>query len=308
MTNMLPQKSHTTPQGLMAVLQKASAYLTKYRCPSPRLEAEYLLAHVLKCKRLQLYLDHDRPLHPGELNRYRELIQKRAKRIPLAYLVEECEFWGLALHINPHVLIPSPDSETLVESSLKAIAALRKQQSDRRLLIVELGVGSGALPLAVCHEQRNVCWLGLEKSALALTVAQQNLCRHASLLAPKQNAILLTQGDCFHALNPKIRPHLLVSNPPYIPSQSLALLQPEVSEATPHMALDGGPEGVVFQRYLLDWGLVHLQSAGTLLMEMGAEQSSILHNHANSQQGWGSLDICCDLGKRPRVFRATKAA
>jgi release factor glutamine methyltransferase len=273
---------------------------------TPRLDGEILLAHVLGCRRIDLYLQHDRPLTAGELRRYRELVKARADRTPVAYLVGTAGFWSLTLAVGPGCLVPRPDSEALVEATLQAAAALRASGGapEAPLLVLELGTGSGALPLAVCSETRAVRWIAVERSAPALAVARANRDAHPALLAPRGNALLLVRGDGFSALAPGCRPDLIVSNPPYIPSAQVAGLMPEVALAEPREALDGGPDGTDLHRYLMDFAAASLRPGGRLLMEMGPEQAPLLQALLRRHPSLAEVALHRDLARRPRVYHA----
>jgi release factor glutamine methyltransferase len=271
---------------------------------TPRLDAELLLAHVLGCSRLDLYLQHDRPLGAAELSAYRELVRARAARTPVAYLVGAAGFWKLTLVVRPGCLIPRPDTETLVEATLRAIAALRARLgAEARLAVLELGTGSGAIPLAVCSEAGQLDWLSVELSATALAVARENRARHAALLAPRHNALWLVRGDGFAAVAPGFRPHLVVSNPPYIPSAELPGLMPEVSQAEPRAALDGGPDGMDIHRYLMASASERLAPGGRLLMEMAHNQGAPLSAEL-ARYSLRRLALHKDLAGRERVIEA----
>ena len=182
-----------TPKSL---LDWTEGFFQHKEVPSPRLDAELLLAHVLECPRIDLYLHYQRPLEAEELSRFRELVRLRGTRKPVAYLLGEAGFWNLTLFVTEDSLIPSPDTEILVEGILAAISALRaKAAMESPLLVVELGTGSGAVPLAVCSEVEAIEWIAVEHSPAAMAVAAENKRRHANLLAPRGNALLRKLGS-----------------------------------------------------------------------------------------------------------------
>ena len=265
---------------------------------------------MLGCPRINLYLQFDRPLSAAELAAFRELVRARAARTPVAYLVGSVGFWTLTLAIRPGVLIPRADTETLVEATVKAIRALREGPggAERPLTVLELGTGSGAIPLAVCCEAQALRWVGVDAAPQAVAVAADNLRRHADLLVPRGNALQLVRGDRFAAIAPGFRPDLIVSNPPYIPSADIPGLMPEVARAEPHAALDGGADGMVFHRYLLDHAAGHLAPGGRLLMEMGQEQGAPLTQETGRRDGLRLLAIHKDLAGRDRVIEVERTA
>lgn len=291
-----------------ALLQRTESYFDDRGLPSPRLDAELLLAHVLGCRRIDLYLQFDRPLSDDEVARYRELVRARAQRRPLAYLIGETDFWSLTLAVREGLLIPSPDTETLVEAILDAVAELRADEPHRVLQALELGTGSAAIPLAVCSEVRDVRWVSVERSPVAMEVAAENRSRHADLLAPRGNTLRLVLGDRFEAIAPEFRPHIVAGNPPYIPSGTIERLMPEVSRAEPRLALNGGPDGTDFQRYMLAYAARNLAPGGHVLMEMGSDQERRLRAAVEQQPRLGGVQVHNDLSGQPRVLHARAAA
>ena len=297
-----------------SILDWTEEFFSSKGIPSPRLDAELLLAHVLRCQRIDLYLKFDRPLDSITLAEYRQLVRQRAERRPLAYLTGETGFWNLSLKIAEGVLIPSPDSEILVEAILAAITEMRAElraefrgesrtgDSDAPLSVLELGTGSAALPLAVCSEARNIRWVAVERSPEGMAIARENARAHAALLEPRGNALHLFLGDRFQAIHPGWRPHIVAGNPPYIPSGTIDRLMPEVSRAEPRMALDGGRDGGDFQRYMLEYAARALQPGGRVLMEIGAEQSPSLKAWTRQHGRIELVEFRKDLGGHPRVF------
>ena len=300
-----PEARTWTP---VSILNWTEHYLQEKGVPSPRLDAELLLAHALGCERLDLYLKHDRPLAPEELARYREMVRERGQRRPLAYLVGERGFWNLNLAVRPGVLIPSPDSETLVEGILAAAAACLPETGRESVRVLDLGCGSGAIPLAVCSEITEVCWVATERSPEAMAVARENRERYAELLAPRRNALHLVLGDRFEPIAEGWRPHLVVGNPPYIPSGTIDRLMPEVSRAEPRLALDGGRDGSRFQRYMIEYAARALVPGGRLLFEMGAEQGRALAEVVNQTPNLHLVEQRKDLSGHPRVLHAEREA
>lgn len=291
-----------------ALLHWTEGFLRSKGVETPRLDAELLLAHVLGCSRLDLYLQYDRPLGAPELAAYRELVRARAARTPVAYLTGTVGFWKLTLTVRPGCLIPRPDTETLVEAVLQAIAALRTRLGgETRLAVLELGTGSGAIPLSVCSEAERLDWLSVELSAAALAVARENCTRHATLLAPRRNTLWLVRGDRFAAVAPGFRPHLIVSNPPYIPSADIPGLIPEISQAEPRAALDGGPDGMDVHRYLMASAVERLPPGGRLLMEMAHNQGAPLSAELTRHPPLRRLALHKDLAGRERVIEAERA-
>jgi len=303
-----PPQHPPTAWTIKALLDWTASYFGRHGLPTPRLDGELLLAHVLGCTRLDLYLRFDQPLTPAELAAFRALVRARAGRTPVAYLVGEVGFWNLTLAIRPGCLIPRPDTETLVEVALEAIAALRGADAAAPLAVAELGPGSGAVPLALCSEVEGLTWVAVELAPAALAVAAENRRRHAALLAPRRNALHLVRGRGLSVLAPGWRPHLVVSNPPYIPSADIDGLAPEVARAEPRVALDGGPDGLALHRELLAWAARQLPPGGRLLLEMGYDQEPTLRALAAELPALRVVEVRRDLAGHPRVLHAERTA
>ena len=297
-----------TPKSL---LEWSEGYFAGKGIESARFDAERLLAHALGCARIDLYLQFDKPLAEPELARFRELVRRRAEREPVPYLTGEVGFWNLSLAIRPGCLIPRPDTETLVEAVLAAVAerapgAAGSAAPPAPLRIVELGTGSAAIPLAVCSEAHGISWIALERSAEALAVAAENRRAHAALLEPRQNRLHLVRGGALEALAPAFRPDLVVSNPPYIPSASIDALEPEVARFEPHAALDGGPDGMDGHRGLVAFAAARLAPGGALLLEIGFDQEDAVRALIAAHAPLRMREVRRDLGGRPRVVWALR--
>jgi len=288
------------------LLDRSRQFLEGKGVPTPRLDAEVLLAHVLGRPRIELYLEYDKPLGKTQIEEYRALIRGRGERRPVAYLVGGVGFWSLDLYLDDGALIPSPDTETVVEAILSAAKALRAQEPGLVLNILEMGTGSGAIPLAVLSELEGVRWVGVERSSDALRVALRNREKYSQLQAPRQNRLLLIHGDRFSALSPGYEPHMVVGNPPYIPTGTIDRLMPEVSRSEPRMALDGGPRGTDFQRYMMEYASVALTPEGRLIFEMGADQERLLRDILTGFPALRLVELRRDLARHPRAFHARR--
>ena len=285
------------------ILSWTQGHFEKLRPDSPRLDAELLLAFVLDCPRLELYLRADQPLNEKERGAYRELVQQRAAGCPIAYLTGEKEFWSLTLEVNKNTLIPRPDTETLVENAVEQIRKRQHRQPDSSCLIAELGTGTGAIPLAICAELQNLHIIAVDCSADVLELAARNMQRHEALLSPRNNRIELVESNLFSNINPPAKLDFIISNPPYIPSGDIASLQVDVAQYEPHTALDGGPDGLSFYRYLLETAPALLAPEGEMLLEIGFDQQEELKLLLQDYPLWKSSAFLPDLQGNDRVWK-----
>jgi len=214
------------------LLDWTATFLAQKGAEFPRLDAEVLLAHVLNCKRIQLYTRYTEPATPEQRQEYRTLIGKRVEGCPVAYLVGRKEFFSLELTVTPAVLIPRPDSEHVVMECVRVAATLPEPT------ILDLGTGSGNLAVAIAHRLPTARVTAVDLSPAALEVAQRNAERHG--VAAR---VTFLPGDLFAPLSADQRYAVIVSNPPYSPHDAIAGLAPGCRSNAPHLALDGGRGG-----------------------------------------------------------------
>ncbi|WP_027713750.1 peptide chain release factor N(5)-glutamine methyltransferase [Desulfuromonas sp. TF] len=243
---------------VLKVLQWTAGYLKEKGIEGGRLDAELLLSDALILDRVGLYLNYDRPLTTVELTFFRQQVGRRARREPLQYILGRAEFWSLPFVVNPAVLIPRPDTEILVEEALKRASVEAN--------ILDVGTGSGAIAVALAHELPGAAVEGVDISPAALEVAAENARRNGV-----DGRVRLGEADL--ARLPEGPFDLIVSNPPYIPSDELAALMPEVRDFEPRLALDGGGDGLESYRLLARHAPSRLHSGGWLLLETGAGQA-----------------------------------
>jgi release factor glutamine methyltransferase len=243
------------------VLEWTASDLSKRGVASARLDAEVLLAHALGTDRLGLFLDIDRPLDPDERAVYRRLVETRRQRVPVAHITGEREFWSLPIVVDPHVLVPRPDTEVVVEEALAVVPAGSPQ------VAVDVGTGSGCIALAVASERPDLRVLALDIDRRAALVAAGN----AKALG-LDSRVAVAVGDL---LAPVAGPvGLVVANLPYIPSGRIDGLEPEVSRWEPRLALDGGQDGLAVFRRLVPQAADVVVPGGWLVLEVAdAEQA-----------------------------------
>lgn len=235
--------------------------------PTPRLDAELLLAHGLGVERLQLYLDFDKPLSAAELRVYREAVRRRIAHEPVAYITGSREFWSRRFAVSPAVLVPRPETELLVE---QAIALLRgRQTATPRPLVLDVGTGSGAIAVTLALELPEVIVMAIDLASAALRVARGN---GQALGAP----VRWLCADLLASLVPRPSFDLVLANLPYVASADLPALAPEVRDWEPRHALDGGADGLDVIRALVAQVRSRLRPGGQVLLEVGAGQAPVV--------------------------------
>jgi len=261
---------------------------------SPRLEAELLVCLVLGCTRIQLILDRDRPLADTELARARSLVARRRRREPIAYLTGRREFYGHEFRVDRRVLIPRPDTETLVET---ALARTRDRSLHGHML--DLCTGSGNVAIAFAKERPTWQVCGGDISDDALTVARGNALRLGAVWS-----VAFRQGDLFDAAEPE--PYdLVTANPPYVSEREMLEVAPDIREHEPRLALEGGPDGLDVVRRIAAQCSAHLVASGVLAMEIGCEQGDATRELLE-HEGFVDVRVDRDLGGRPRVVSGVR--
>lgn len=272
----------------LAVLDWTTKRFADHGIGAARLEAQLLLAYALKCSRTQLYMNFDQPLGDAELASYRELIKRRLAGEPVAYLVHEHEFWGMPLTIEPAVLIPRPDTETVVE-----VARALRTDRNAPCRVLDLCTGSGALALALAKELPTAQVIATELSPAAAAVARANVERNQLV-----GRVEIREGDLWAPVAGE-RFDLVVSNPPYIATAVIATLSPEV-QREPVMALDGGADGLAFYDRICAAARDFLVPGGALVVEHGFDQAEAVRARFEAA-GFQHVTGVIDLGKNPRV-------
>jgi release factor glutamine methyltransferase len=274
----------------LAVLDWTTQRFTEAGIAAARLEAQLLLAHVLGCTRMQLYTGFDQPLGEAELAAYRALIKRRLGGESVPYLLGDQEFWGLSFLVDRNVLVPRPDTETVVEVA-------RGLRADRAAAcrVLDLCTGSGAIAVALAKELPAAQVIATELSPEAAAIAQQNAARNGFA-----DRVEIRTGDLFAPVAGE-RFDLIVSNPPYIATAVIATLSAEV-RGEPAMALDGGPDGLVFYDRICAAAREHLVPGGALVVEHGFDQADAVRERF-ARAGLTEITLVHDLGRNPRVTR-----
>lgn len=286
---------------ILKLLSWTSDYFASLGIEHPRADAEILLAHSLGLRRIDLYVQYDKPLSASELTGFRSMVKRRSRREPVAYITGEKEFWSLVLKVTPSVLIPRPETECLVES---ALAALSEDTVTTGRRVLELGTGSGAIVLAMASENPGDLYFAIDRSEAALGVAKHNADVHGML-----QRISFLLGDWFSPVGPSKEPFdLILSNPPYIRRKDMGGLQPEISRFEPKAALDGGPEGTDCLAHIITTAPRFLRPAGHLILEIGHDQKPSLDVVIDGTGCYEDVTIIKDYGGHNRVLKMRKKA
>ncbi|MBF0138251.1 MAG: peptide chain release factor N(5)-glutamine methyltransferase [Magnetococcus sp. DMHC-1] len=276
------------------LLQWTTGWLAGYGVEAPRLDGELLLAEALNIRRIDLFLDPERPVIPSERAAFKILIKRRAAREPLAYILGHREFWSLDLLVTPGVLIPRPESECLVESVLE-----RFPDRQTPLDILDIGVGSGAILFSLLTEYPLAKGVGIDSATAPLACARHNAERLA--LA---NRVRLLAGDLYAPLMAEERFQVIVANPPYIGAAEWAGLQPEVRDWEPGEALLAGTDGLAIHQRLIPASRRFLKPGGLLAVEIGIQQGEAVAQEM-LRSGLEQVTILPDYSHRPRVVRGS---
>jgi release factor glutamine methyltransferase len=284
------------PWTVLRIIRWSGEWLGERGVESGRLDAEHLLAHALGTTRLQLYLQYDRPLDPGELAAFRPLLRRRGAREPLQYIVGRAAFRHLELVVDPRVLIPRPETEELVQIVLDWAAGRPG------LTALDVGTGSGCIALSLLTEGPFERVVATDVSASALEVARLNAegvdaregweCREGPGFGP------VAEGERFD---------VVVSNPPYVAALDAADLQPEVRDWEPAEALFAGDDGLSVLDALVASSADVLRPEGLIALEVGLGQAEAVRGRIEALSGFKEARIHRDLTGRPRFVTAHRA-
>ncbi len=280
------------------ILEWTTAFFQRKDVDPARLSAELLLAHVLSVPRIRLYIEYERVLSEHNLAAYRALVQRAAEQEPIAYLTGRAHFFNLEFDITRDVLIPRPDTETLVENVLQLA---RRQSGFEAPRVLDLCTGSGCIAAAIAHHLKSATVVAIDISPAAIAVANQNL--QKLKLAER---VTVEQGDLFDPISRLVDPRpfdLIVSNPPYIPTGQLETLPRSVRDFEPTGALDGGLDGLNFHRRILSESPQRLITGGRMFLEIAFDQGEaalqVAHEHADA---FKDARLLKDFAGRDRVL------
>ncbi len=269
------------------VLDWAAADFAKRAFERPRFEAEVLLAHVLDCRRLDLYTGFDRPLANDELTAYRETISRRRAGEPAAYVTGEKEFWSLEFEVDCHVLVPRPETETLVEAVLDRVSDAGR--------ILDLGTGSGCIATALASERPEAEVDAVDVSKEACEVARRNIERHGL-----SDRVSVIEGDLFEPIPSGRTYSVIAANPPYVPENEIDGLDVEVRKE-PRRALAAGSDGLDVIRRIVSEAPRFLEPNGWLFLEIDPRQTEELTDEIGPAVLGVKGEVIRDLAGRERV-------
>jgi len=281
------------------LLEWTSARFQEAGIPSPRTDAQHLLANALACSRLSLYVRHDEVVTTEARAQFRELVRRRLKREPVAYIEGRRAFHALDLElsVDPRVLIPRPETEHLVDWLLEELPA-----APSPCRVLDVGTGSGAIALAIAHHRSDAAVVACDRSTEALAVARSNAERTGG-------RVTFVESDLLEGVElPSAGFTAIAANLPYIPTAELAELQPEVVQFEPRLALDGGADGLHFIRALVDQVARReaLIPGGGLYLEVGHQQGADVADLLRGA-GFVDVDVRPDYAGIPRVVRGRRA-
>ncbi len=284
---------------ILDLLNTTTAFFEQKGIENPRLNTEQLLGKTLNMNRVDLYLSFERPLSVSELDIFREYVRRRSQREPLQYILGESEFMGLPFNVNPSVLIPRPETEALVEEVLK----LKETFSAIPPLIVDVGTGSGCIPLSLAHFWKEAKCIGLDISEEALKTARKN-----ARLNQLEEQTEFVAHDIFTEWKGHFpdKIQILISNPPYISAEEMQELQPEVRDYEPRIALSDDGDGLRFYRRLFE--MAASESAPLcdyLFVEMSGSQPERITELAGRYK-FNKIENINDLNGIPRVLKVKR--
>ncbi|MBS0630271.1 MAG: peptide chain release factor N(5)-glutamine methyltransferase [Verrucomicrobia bacterium] len=281
-------------QTVLEIIKKTTDFFAAKQVESPRLNAELLIGHALGLKRMQLYLQFERPLNDAELDKIRPLVRRRGQREPLQYILGETDFLGLRLKVDRRALIPRPETELLVER-------IRERLTAPPARILDLGTGTGAIALVLAQSYPDAQATGVDLSTEALALAAEN-----AQLCALADRVTWREGSWFAAIGADETFDLIVSNPPYLSPDETAAAEPEVRAYEPVTALTGaGADGRGDLSAIIADARAHLNTGGLLALETGIAQHAALMQEAQAA-GYTQIESAQDLTGRDRFIFARR--
>ncbi|MBI3760219.1 MAG: peptide chain release factor N(5)-glutamine methyltransferase [Deltaproteobacteria bacterium] len=284
------------PVTIAEILKQASEILRDASVPNDLLDAQTLLAHALNCDRTYLIVNYNQQLSDEQLENYEHLIARRAAGEPLQYITGQQEFFGLAFEVTPAVLIPRPETEVIIEETIR----LAQQRGDAQPIIVDVGTGSGCIAVTLARELSGAQLMATDISAEALAVAARNAARNGVA-----DRVQFFCTDLLEALPAAPFADFIISNPPYVAAHEMPTLQREVRDWEPPLALTDQGDGLSFYRRLLQDAPPRLKPGGYFLCEMGYTQATTITSLL-AHNIWSEHYLLDDLQGIPRTLVARK--
>lgn len=276
------------------LLKRSDQFLAERGIESSRLDVEVLMADLLDMERINLYVKYDYPLKSNEIDTYREMVKKRAQRIPVAYIIEKKEFMSLEFKVKEGVLIPRPETENLVETVIEYC----RQNELQSPQIIDVGTGSGAIAVSLAHYLSEAKVVGVDLSAQALKVARHNMEKHEL----SERMSILKSDLLAEFIKREINEiNIIVSNPPYISEAEMEELPPEVKKE-PKNALEAGEDGLDYYRRLIPEAEKVLKKGGKIFLEIGYQQAEAVSNLFG--ENWSEVEVKKDYAENDRIVSA----
>lgn len=282
------------------LLKEAAEGLQEAGLPTPKLDAEVLLCNLLDVERIHLHIYPEKEVSEEVQRIFWQGIDQRKKHMPIQYIVKKQEFMGLDFHVEEGILIPRGDTEILVE---KAMEIYEKNYAPNKVKIMDIGTGSGAIVVSLAKFISNSTLTAIDISPKALEVARKNASTHGV-----NHKIRFLEGSLFtpiHGKDEKEGYDFIVSNPPYIPRAVVDTLDPGVKDYEPHLALDGGEDGLEFYREITMGAREYLKKEGWLLFEIGYDQGESV-SQLLKMNGFKDVNVIQDLAGLDRVVLGKK--
>ncbi len=285
---------------IQELLKQSIQYLKSFGVENSILDAQLILSHILQVERLYLVTHNDRILDEKIVLKVNQLMELRAQGIPVQHILGKQEFMSLPFKVTKDVLIPRADTEILVEAVINKSTKLIQGS---QILGMDIGTGSGCIAISLVHYISNISMYAIDISHKALEIAKEN----ASINGVEER-ITFIEHDILRGI-PKIEGNaildIIVSNPPYIPTEMIKSLQTEVKEYDPYHALDGGEDGLMFYRMIIEQAKQHLKGGGLLALEVGHDQNGAVRKLIQNTGQYHDIETVKDLAGIDRVILAT---
>ena len=280
---------------VLEAIQKSTQYLQEKGIESPRANAEILLADILHCKRLNLYLMFDKPMNEDEISNYRVFLKRRAQFEPLQYITGNVEFYGIDFKVNPSVLIPRPETELLVEAVINSV------DKNKRITILDIGSGSGNISITLAANLSNASITGIDITEDSIELALENLSKHSF-----KDRVRFIKGDILnYNFSSRDKFDIVVSNPPYVSANEFENVQKEIKEYEPKIAVTDFSDGYKFYHAVTVVASKILKNKGKLFFELGQGQSAKVKEIMN-ENNFSEISIINDYQNIERVIYGTK--